>query len=157
MNLLPVFFNLPSYRIQTIDASPNGVIRCFLLDNIKHCPFCFHSSFHSKGYYSKTYTVLLQHHQQLQIEAKIKRYKYLRCNKSFSVPLNLTPNHFRISYATIEGIMNALKKCNKTFASVASNFNLSETTVRRYFDKYYHPPKVYLPRFFVSMKYLSLH
>ncbi|MBD3950129.1 ISL3 family transposase [Tuanshanicoccus lijuaniae] len=115
------------------------------MDNIKHCPFCFHSSFHSKGYYPKTYTVLLQHHQQLQIEAKIKRYKYLRCNKSFSDSLNLTPNHSRISYATIEGIMNALKKRNETFASVASNFNLSETTVRRYFDKYYHPPKVYLP------------
>ncbi|WP_446448817.1 hypothetical protein, partial [Tuanshanicoccus lijuaniae] len=86
--LIARFFNLPSYRIQSIDSSPNGVIRCILLDNIKHCPFCFHSSFHSKGYYSKTYPLPLQHHQQLQIEAKIKRYKCLQCNKSFSDSLN---------------------------------------------------------------------
>ncbi|MBK0348646.1 ISL3 family transposase [Aerococcaceae bacterium zg-ZJ1578] len=144
--LIARFFNLPVYRIQSIDSSPNGVIRCSLLDNIHHCPFCFNSDFHSKGYYSKTYTIPLQHHQQLQIEAKIKRYKCLRCHKSFSDSLNLTPNHSRTSYATIDGVMNALRKRNETFASVASNFNLSETTVRRYFDKYYHPPKLYLPK-----------
>lgn len=144
--LVARFLNIPSYRIKSIDSSPDGKIHCQLTDSdVSHCPYCFKRNIYSKGYYSKFYTIPLQHHQQLQFNIKIKRYKCLICSKSFSDSIHLTPKHSHLSYATIEGIMSDLKKKNETFTSIARNFNISETTVKRYFDKYYTPPKVTLP------------
>lgn len=111
--------------------------------------------------------LILQHHQQLDVEVRIKRFKCLRCHHSFSDSVNLTPPHSHISYATIDGIMTALKRYNETFTSIASNFNVSETTVKRYFDKYYQPPKpllptvlcfdeVFIPSLDIKSKYLTV-
>lgn len=63
--------------------------------------------------------------------------------------------------------MENLKKPNETFKSTAEHFSVSETTVKRYSDKYYHPDKfnlpsvlcfdeVYIPSLNISSYYLTV-
>ncbi|MBR7927535.1 transposase family protein [Aerococcaceae bacterium zg-ZUI334] len=131
--------NLPFQEIDTITNIDSSSISCVLKNTHSTCPFCHSTHVYSKGFYKKSFTIPYQHSNIKNIILNIKRFKCQECLHSFSNSTELTPRNFITSYPTIEAIMTSLKKENQTFKSIADNFHVSETTVKRYFDKYYHP------------------
>ena len=165
--ILSQLLNLSLQDIGEVVAIDKTTLSCSLDSKIQKCPYCCSSHLHSKGYYKKKYRLPFNHSNIKIVLLKIKRFKCQECHDSFSNSIGLTPRNFAIPYSTIDSIMENLKKPNETFKSTAEHFSVSETTVKRYFDKYYHPDKfnlpsvlcfdeVYIPSLNISSNYLTV-
>lgn len=101
------------------------------------CPICNSSNCSANGFYHRYVTVPYRNFQNFNVHLMVRRYR-CRNHHSFSDSLALSPSRSKVSFATIQSVMDLLKDSKMTFKSTAKLLAISETTTIRIFDKYCH-------------------
>lgn len=141
LNGLNDFFGLPNCEIENcwLDRKVTGTkeqnqIMITLADHHPVCPHCSGEHIHLHCYTTCTVSYSVMAGRNLQIVLRRRRYRCLKCGKTFSEYNPFTIRQGRISIETIVNVLADLRSPAATFASVARKYNVSSTTVMKIFD-----------------------
>jgi transposase len=148
-NTIMISLNLTPDKIQSLQAS--------LVDNVMHiyitltnshpeCELCACSdSVVVLNYTDRTYHHLDMFGYPTLIHWHRRRFRCKDCGKTFSEPNPFGPESYRMTYAVLDRIVNALHNPNKTFRDIANDFHVSESLIQLYADSFIRAPRLHLP------------
>jgi len=108
------------------------------------CPKC-NRKLTLNGYFTREVLVPNKAFEDIKVHLKARRYRCYKCGVNISDINHMSPVNKKVSYASINKIMELLRSPKMTFKEVSKILNIPLTTVIRVFDKHCHIPRKELP------------
>ena len=109
------------------------------------CPHCRSEHYELKEYYLRKVKHALFLNVQTTFLLRNRRYKRLKCNKTFVEKNTLAPIKSRVSYETIYTVLEAARAYNATWKEIGKRAHVSDETAINIFDRYVNPTRGRMP------------
>ena len=137
--------NIDVQSIKVIRSGNNIIIDIFLVPKPIPCPWCSFEHPHVKNYVLKKITHSELTDRGCTIHYHARRFECPICKRTYYEQNPFVFKNMKISIKTVYNILEALKKSNETFSSVANTFHISPTTVASIFDAHVDIKRKTLP------------
>lgn len=148
-HFIMVSLNLTQDRIESLNTVlSNNIFHIYitLKPSIQECEFCGNSkSISVCNYTDRSYRHLDIFGHPSVIHWHRRRYRCKDCGKTFAESNPFGPETYHVSYAVLNGIVDALRNPHKTYKEIAKDFHVSDTLVQLYADSFIRVPRQYLP------------
>lgn len=108
------------------------------------CPKC-NRKLTLNGYFTREVLVPNKAFEDIKVHLKARRYRCYKCGVNISDINHMSPVNKKVSYASINKIMELLRSPKMTFKEASKILNIPLTTVIRVFDVHCHVPRKALP------------
>lgn len=132
--------------IKVINTLDEVIIYIILKRKEYSCPCCFSNKNELKEYKIKKFNHSLFLGKETTFFHKYRRFKCLKCGKTFSEHSPFTPKKGKESYETIRLILDYARSYVRTWTDIAKLTHTSDTTTINIFDRYVNPPRGTLSR-----------
>ena len=141
--------NYDHYTFEMEIKGPIKIITISTKPNLTRCPFC-NSSMHSKGLYTRTVKhPVLQDNTQLYLKVKQRRWKCtgIHCSYTLNEEFPFLEPYRQSTNLVPFMIINSMKDLNRSTASIAKQFNVSDSYVHDLFTSYVDLPRLEMPEY----------
>ena len=132
--------------IKVITTLNNVIIYIILKRKECSCPNCSSLKVELKEYKIKRFNHSFFLGKETTFFHKYRRFRCLKCGKTFSETSPFTPKKGKESFETIRLILDYARSYTRTWKDIAKLAHTSDTTAINIFDRYVNPPRGNLSR-----------
>lgn len=133
--------------LEISDLATDKEVRIFIKMKKKEtpCPSCKNTKIQFKEWKTRQIKHALFLNKQTVFILKERRYRCLKCGKTFNEPNIFAYKSSRVSHETVAKTLELLRNYNITYKNVSEMVHVSDTTVINIFDRYVNIPRRKLP------------
>lgn len=128
-------------EIATVTTENGNLITITLKKKEGFCPHCHSSRYVFKEYRNRQIKHALFINVSTTFILRNRRYRCLECNKTFIESNALAPKKSRVSYQTIQTVLESAKAYNATWKEIGKKAHVSDVTAIDIFDRYVNLPR----------------